>query len=245
MPQVRATNVGANLRAFGARLPIAPANVCGVMIRLPQRARKTAARIALGILPLAALACATNGRTDTTGDTKPSLATSTIDDGYVAHLEPAPGIRFPMPSKGMHLDVASFDSKMPAEKFRHELRFITDADDIRAMVHVWDNPEHLDVRTWFDRNFADFAMDTASVRERTAGKASLPAIQVDVPASDQAFSQSMVVFATRDHVYMVTAIDPEGVSAARTLFEKVVAGFEPEIAGVVGPSNLPNKAVAQ
>ncbi|MEO8797571.1 MAG: hypothetical protein ABI551_06780, partial [Polyangiaceae bacterium] len=226
---------GARLRLFGARLPITAAKVSGVMLRLFSRARTTAARVALGILPLAAVACTTNGRTDAASESSPTVQ----DDGFVAHLEPAPGIRFPMPKLGMHLDVASFDRTMPPEKFRYELRLITDADDIEAMIHVWDNPSHLDLRAWFDQNLSGFVGERTSVRERTAGKAALPAIELDEPASDQAFSQSMVLFATRDHVYVVTAIDPDQAPAAKALFEKVVTGFEPEVAPVVGPSNLP------
>lgn len=208
------------------------------MIPLFFRARTTAARIALGILPLATVACTTNARTDAASESAPTIE----DEGFVAHLEPAPGIRFPMPKLGMHLDVASFDRTMRPEKFRHEVRLITDADDIEAMIHVWDNPSHLDVRAWFDQNLSDFVGERTSVRERTAGKAGLPAIELDEPASDQAFSQSMVVFATRDHVYLVTAIDPDQVPAAKALFEKVVTGFEPEIAPVVGPPRSPTEA---
>ncbi len=151
------------------------------------------------------------------------------DDGFAPHLEPGPAIRFPLPKAGMKLEVAAFDKALGAEKFRHELRLVTESGDIQGMIHVWDNPQHLDVRTWFDANLGGFVGEATSVRDRTASKAGVAAIQIDEPASEEAFSQSMVVFATRSNVYLVTAIDPEQIPAAKKLFEKVVDGFEPEV----------------
>ena len=193
-------------------------------IRYLSRARTTAALLALITLPL--LACETGGRTDATTRVAPAPAP---EDDYVAHLEPAPAVRFPLKRTGLRLDVRSFDPTLPAEKFRHEMRLVTDADDVEGMIHVWDNPLHLAVQPWFDANLGGFVGEATVVRERTAGKAKLAALQLDEPASEQAFSQSMVVFATRDHVYLITAIDPEQVPAAKALFDRVVDGFEPEV----------------
>jgi hypothetical protein len=172
--------------------------------------------------------CATSDHSDS-----PIVSSVAADpDGFVAHLEPAPGIRFPLPKTGVSVQVMDFDPTLPPIKFRHELRFVTDADDIEVMVHVWDNPEHLDVRHWFDANIADFVGENTAVSERVATKISLPTIQLDEPASTDAFSQSIAVFATKDHVYSVTCIDPVQVPAAKKLFDRVVRDFEPEIAGV-------------
>lgn len=216
---------GAVLRFLGAPLQISPASLRRVNDMYLAIARSAAASVVVTALPLLSLGCTTAPR----DDAPPSVSAVASADAFVAHVEPAPDVRFPLPRTGMHLDVKSFDPTLPAEKFRHELRFVTDANDVEVIVNEWDNPRGQDVHAWFEENLTRFVGEATAVRERTAGKDGLAAIEIDEPASEQAFSESMVVFATHAHVYLVTAIDPEGVPHAKMLFERVVAGFEPEI----------------
>ena len=137
------------------------------------------------------------------------------------------------------MTVEDFDTTLPAEKFRHEIHLGSDVY-VQVLIHVWDNPRHLDTHAWFAENMSGFVDDDTSVSERPATKNKIPAIILEQPQSDQAVSQSVAVFATNDHVYSVTCMDPVNDVGAKTIFDNVVAGFEPEIAPVVA-----TKAVSQ
>ncbi len=146
-----------------------------------------------------------------------------------------------MPAKDVKATVEDFDATLPAEKFRHEIHLGSDVY-VQVLIHVWDNPRHLDTHSWFDENMSGFVDDDTSVSERPATKNKVPAIVIEQPASDQAVSQSVAVFATANHVYAVTCMDPVNDVGAKTMFDNVVAGFEPEVAPVVSSEHAP-KAV--
>lgn len=186
-------------------------------------------------MPLALLGCA-NDSSHTTAPPQESSAAAALPAGYVTHLEPAPGIRFPMPAS-ITASVESFDTTLPAEKFRHEIHLGSDVY-VQVLIHVWDNPLHLDTHSWFDANMSGFVDDDTSVSERPATKNKIPAIVLEQPQSDQAVSQSVAVFSTNDHVYAVTCMDPVNDSGAKTIFDTVVAGFEPEVAPVVSTKTV-------
>jgi hypothetical protein len=154
-------------------------------------------------------------------------AVAVLPKDYRLQLEPAPGIRFPMPKQGVELRVSSFDATLPAYKFRHEVNLVVN-DVVRVMIHVWDNPRHLGSREWFDENMAELAGATTTVRHQLVSKRRLPAVMLDEPAG-QALSLARAVFATKNHVYEVVCIDPTNHPDAKALFDRVVDGFEPEV----------------
>ncbi|MEO7112824.1 MAG: hypothetical protein ABI183_20440 [Polyangiaceae bacterium] len=199
------------------------------MMKLRHSATR-AFRLLIALTPLTLLGCANDSQRTTAPP--PESSPAALPAGYVAHLEPSPGIRFPMPAKGITATVEDFDATLPAEKFRHEVHLGSDVY-VQVLIHVWDNPRHLDTHTWFDENLSGFVDESTSVSERPATKNKIPAIVLEQPASDQAVSQSVAVFATRDHVYSVTCMDPVNDLGAKTIFDNVVFGFEPEIAPVV------------
>jgi hypothetical protein len=204
------------------------------MMKLRQSATR-AFRLLIALTPLTLLGCANDSQRTTAPP--PESSPAALPAGYVAHLEPSPGIRFPMPSKGITATVEDFDATLPAEKFRHEVHLGSDVY-VQVLIHVWDNPAHLDTHTWFDENLSGFVDESTSVSERPATKNKIPAIVLEQPASDQAVSQSVAVFATSDHVYSVTCMDPANDLGAKTIFDNVVLGFEPEIAPVVSAKGV-------
>lgn len=146
----------------------------------------------------------------------------------MAHVEPAAGLRFPLPVTGVNVQVWDFDPTLPPEKFRHEIHLVAD-ENVEVLIHVWDNPGKLDVQHWFDENMSGFVDADTSIGERAATKGHVAAIILEQPASTDAVSQSVAVFATTGHVYSVTCIDPVNDAAAKKLFDRVVGELEPEI----------------
>lgn len=146
---------------------------------------------------------------------------------YRLHLEQAVGIRFPMPKQGVELRVSSFDATLPAYKFRHEVSFVVNGV-VRVLIHVWDNPEHLGSRAWFDQNMAELEGPQTAVRQQLVSKRRLPAVMLDEPAGE-ALSLARAVFTTKNHAYEVVCVDPTNHPDVKALFDQVVDGFEPEV----------------
>ncbi|MCA9644132.1 MAG: hypothetical protein H6718_07875 [Polyangiaceae bacterium] len=148
-----------------------------------------------------------------------------VPPGYKLRQLDAPAVRFSMP-EALSLKVESFDPTLPAQKFRHELMLIDD-QDIQVMIHVWDNPKHLEVQDWFELNMSGFITEHSSLRQTRVTPQRFPAVVLEEPASEQAASQELTVFATRDHVYSITCIDPVSNPPAKKLFDHVVESFAP------------------
>ncbi len=173
------------------------------------------------------------------GDLEPAADDTTqapdlaVPPGYELRQLAAPAVRFSMP-KQLTLKVESFDPTLPPQKFRHELSLIDD-QNIQVLVHVWDNPQHLGAHEWFQVNMAGFVTQHSSLRQTRVTRHHFPAVVLEEPASPEAVSQEFTVFATADHVYSITCIDPATNRPAKKLFDHVVDSFEPE---VVAPSEV-------
>ncbi|MGE0325816.1 MAG: hypothetical protein AB7S68_26040 [Polyangiaceae bacterium] len=152
-----------------------------------------------------------------------------VPPGYKLRQLAAPAVRFSMP-EGLSLKVESFDPTLPAQKFRHELMLIDD-QNIQVMIHVWDNPKHLEVQDWFQLYMSGFITEKSSLRQTRVTPQHFPAVVLEEPASEQAASQELTVFATRDHVYSITCIDPVSNPPAKKLFDHVVESFAPLASG--------------
>ncbi|MEZ4371491.1 MAG: hypothetical protein R3B07_11730 [Polyangiaceae bacterium] len=152
-----------------------------------------------------------------------------VPPGYKLRQLEAPAVRFSMP-EGLTLKVESFDPTLPAQKFRHELMLIDD-QNIQVMIHVWDNPKHLEVQDWFQLHMSGFISEKSSLRQTRVTPQHFPAVVLDEPASEQAASQELTLFATRDHVYSITCIDPVANPPAKKLFDHVVESFAPLASG--------------
>ncbi|CAN5423569.1 hypothetical protein BH09MYX1_BH09MYX1_66290 [soil metagenome] len=179
-------------------------------------------------LPVCALllaAACTTGASDSPAPTASPSANRAVD--LNVHVEDDPGIRFPLPS-GIGIQTWHYDRTLPPQKFRHAIHLET-PHGITILIHVWDNPEHLDVHAWFDANMAGFVQPTTALRDRIMSSAKVPGILLEEPASEQAVSQAIGVFVAEDHVFSVTALDPTGDETTRRLFERELDELEPQV----------------
>lgn len=189
---------------------------------------------------------ATPNRTSEQAETLqlPTSLQRPVPPGYVLRQLSAPALRFSMPEQ-LTLKTESFDPTLPAQKFRHELRLIDD-QNIQVMIHVWDNPKHLGTLDWFETHMSGFVTEHSSLRQTRATPQHFPAVVLEEPASEQAASQELTVFATHDHVYSVTCIDPVTNPPAKQLFDHVLESFEPEIGTEdTAPSQLQSNEAQQ
>jgi hypothetical protein len=141
------------------------------------------------------------------------------------HTEPITGVRFPVPAAGVSVEARHFDASLPEYKFKHSIRLKTDTGT-RVLIDVWNNPAGLALNAWFADHFSYLVDDHTQVGERLMTRAGLTGILLQEPASEQAASQIIAVFAFRDQVFRVTGLDPEGDAATRELFDRVVDQIE-------------------
>lgn len=91
---------------------------------------------------------------------------------------------------------------------------------------MWDNPQRLALRAWFDATLGFLVQETTKQSERPMSSAHLAGILLEEPASPQAGSQAIAVFAAGAQVVRITCIDPEGDAVAKRLFDHVVDEIE-------------------
>jgi hypothetical protein len=139
--------------------------------------------------------------------------------------EPVIGARFPVLATGITVDVQHFDATLPTIKFRHSIRLIAPEGTL-VLIDVWDNPQRLALQPWFDATLSFLVDSTTRVQKRSMTTGHLPGILLEQPASPQAGSQAIAVFASGTQVFRVTAIDPEGNAVARRQFDHVVDEIE-------------------
>jgi hypothetical protein len=197
----------------------------------------------LGIsLTLAALAtstsaCGVDPTHDDASDGEAALApaahtTTTapkpLAPGYRLHTDQATRLRFPVRTAGITVESRHFDATLPTYKFRHSIRLL-EGKHLSLLIDVWDNPRRLPLATWFDEHLAYLVGEATDVSERAVTAARLPGILLAEPASEQAASQAIAVFAYGDQVFRVTCLDPVGDAAARDSFEAILAALEPGV----------------
>lgn len=153
----------------------------------------------------------------------PAVTTTTAD--FRLETEPLVGARFPVLAAGVSIDVRHFDPTLPAHKFRHSIRLATASGPV-VLIDVWDNPQRLSLRPWFDATLGFLVQETTKQSERPMSSAHLAGILLEEPASPQAASQAIAVFASGAQVVRITCLDPEGDAVARRLFERVVDEIE-------------------
>lgn len=168
-----------------------------------------------------------------------SAARRSKADDYRFHSALGARLRFPVLRSGVVIEERHYDPSLPAHKFRHSIQLSTDAGPA-VILEVWDNPQGLDVRAWFDAHLAFLVTpesevdegssagtprmsERAMTRKRTAG------ILVEQPPSGQAPSQSIAVFALGDRMIRVSGLNFEGNATARALFERVVEQIDAEV----------------
>lgn len=157
---------------------------------------------------------------------KPAPAAPAFAAGELRlHSEPLSRVRFPVPSAGVSVDELHYDVTLPAKKFRHSIRLAVEGRTV-VLVDVWDNPARLALRPWFDAHLAFLAGARTTVSERPMSRARTTGILLHEPASPEARSQAIAVFASGEQVFRVTAIDDENDAEARRLFELVVDQIE-------------------
>lgn len=192
-----------------------------------QRARSGLGRLTL-FAPLFVVAACTTGPAPV-GDPiegpalAPAVTTTTAD--FRLETEPLVGARFPVLAAGVSVDVRHFDPTLPAYKFRHSIRLATSSGPV-VLIDVWDNPQRLSLRPWFDATLGFLVQETTKQSERPMSSAHLAGILLEEPASPQAGSQAIAVFASGAQVVRVTCIDPEGDAVAKRLFDHVVDEIE-------------------
>jgi hypothetical protein len=180
------------------------------------------------LAPLLLAACTTDAPAAVAEPALRPAAAAALPSGFRLYSEPVMGVRFPMPATDLAAEVKHFDPTLPAQKFRHALHLVTPEGAIQILLHGWDNPQRLDLRTWFDEYMAFIVDETSLVTERPMGSAHVPGILVMQPRSPQAASQATAVFLAGDHIYRLTCIDPENDLAARALFERILDQIETE-----------------
>lgn len=165
---------------------------------------------------------------DTAGAVKvgaaPASPAPVLAAGSRLHTALVTGLRFPVPSTVM-VEERHFDASLPTYKFRHSIRFKADRGT-SVVLDVWDDPERRDLDTWFGAHLAFLVLDVTRVSRRLMARERVPGILLEEPASPQASSQAIAVFALRGQVFRVTCIDPEGNTAAREMFDGVVDQLE-------------------
>jgi hypothetical protein len=178
------------------------------------------------LLPLLVAACATDAPAppDPGAPGEPTARAPALADEFRLHAEPVTGVRFPVLASGVSVEARHFDASLPASKFRHSIRLATTRTVV--LIDVWDNPRQLDVHAWFDAHLAFLVDESTRVSDRPMTRARVPGILLGQPASPQAPSQAVAVFAAGPQVFRVTAIDPEGDATAQRLFDQVVEQLE-------------------
>ena len=130
-----------------------------------------------------------------------------------------------MPRSGISVVERHHDPTLPPSKFRHSIQLTTPAGT-GVFIDVWDNPQHLALRPWFDAHLAFLVHGTTSVSELPMSRARVPGILLHEPRSPQALAQAIAVFAAGDQVFRVTAVDYDGDPAVQRLFDQVVDRME-------------------
>lgn len=186
--------------------------------------------LAVGAPLLVVAACSTGPAPAGDPTEAPALAPAVVEttSDFRLETEPLIGVRFPVLAAGVSVDVRHFDPTLPAGKFRHSIRLATEAGPV-VLIEVWDNPQRLALRPWFDATLGFLAQETTKQSERPMSSAHLPGILLEEPASPQAGSQAIAVFAAGAQVFRVTAINPEGDPVAKRLFERIVDQIEPGV----------------
>lgn len=141
------------------------------------------------------------------------------------HTEPRTGVRFRVPRAGVTVEERHFDPSLPASKFRHSIRVKVEGGT-RVVVDVWDNPAGTPLDAWFQEHLSFLVRDTTQVSQRAMTSSHLRGILLREPASEQASSQAIAVFAFRDQVFRVTGIAVEEDAATQELFDRVVDQIE-------------------
>jgi hypothetical protein len=139
--------------------------------------------------------------------------------------EPVVGARFPVLTSGVSVDVRHFDATLPVHKFRHSIRLVTE-DGTAVLIDVWDNPQRLALRPWFDATLGFLVGESTKQSERPMSSAHVPGILLEEPASPQAGSQAIAVFASGTQVIRITCLNPDGNPVAKRSFDSVVDQIE-------------------
>lgn len=160
-------------------------------------------------------------------------------DDYRLHSALGAKLRFPVLRSGVVIEERHYDPSLPAHKFRHSIQLSTDAGPA-VILEVWDNPQGLDVRAWFDAHLAFLVTPESEIDEgssagtprmsqRPMTRARTAGILVEQPSSSQAPSQSIAVFALGARILRVSGLNFEGNPTARALFERVVEQIDSEV----------------
>jgi hypothetical protein len=189
-------------------------------------------RSGLGLLGLAAplfllVACSTEAPPAADPIDAPPIAPAVVASSgdFRLETEPVVGARFPVLATGITVDVRHFDASLPTIKFRHSIRLVAPQGTV-VLIDVWDNPQRLALQPWFDATLGFLVDSTTKVSQRLMTTGHLPGILLEQPASPQAGSQAIAVFASGTQVFRVTCIDPEGDAVAKRLFDRVVDQIE-------------------
>lgn len=200
----------------------------------PPSLTSLASRVALAIVPLLA-ACGTDvpltaAPVDSV-DSHPTLAAPAIaapralGPGLRMHTEAVTGVRFPVPKAGITVEERHFDPTLPTYKFRHAIKIKTE-EGLRVLIEVWDNPEKVPLDAWFTENMSFLVRDATQVSERPMTSARLPGVLLQEPASEQAASQAIGVFAFHEQVFRVTGIAVDEDASVKEMFDRVLDQIE-------------------
>ncbi len=145
---------------------------------------------------------------------------------YRYHSAEQTRVRFPVLRKGLRVEERHFDPNLPTNKFRHLITLSTPGGGT-VTIKVWDNPEGLDLKAWFDHNLGFLADEGTKTTTREMTAARVPGLFVE-PAPDASEPETDAVFALADQIYCVTAYGSPSDQATMAMFERVVDQLEPE-----------------
>jgi hypothetical protein len=160
-------------------------------------------------------------------ETKVESKRSELKVSTLNHTEQSVGIRFPV-AEGVQVKAEHFnDPTLEPYKFRHEIN-LWGSDGIAVMIHVWNNPEHQSLSEWFHENLQFMIDEQTKISEEPMTLSREAGILLDQPASEQAPSMAVAVFAHGDQFFRITCIDYDGVGGpeARKMFFTALDGME-------------------
>lgn len=138
------------------------------------------------------------------------------------YAEPDLGLRVPVPAEGVTYKLWNYDKTLPLWKYRHQVT-LSIGSSVAVLIHVWDNPDHLDAGAWVNETISKHFDDQTLRSTRTV--AGRPALVFEQLPSEGIGTFVEVAFTTRDHGYDVACPQADN-PAHRALFEKTLRTIE-------------------
>jgi hypothetical protein len=182
------------------------------------------ARPLVALCALLVAACSTESPSIESRTAPPSGSAAASPDIRL-HTEPVTRVRFPVPAAGISVLERHHDPTLPPHKFRHSIH-LTTPSGTGVFIDVWDNPQHLALRPWFDAHLAFLVRGDTQVSELSATRARVAGLLLHQPRSPQALSQAIAVFASGEQVFRVMGIDYDEDPVVRRLFDQVIDQME-------------------